>query len=826
MLKVSVLLRAPSALLRLLRRDAHWRQTSITAAIGSAIGLVNDVFSPIAQFYALMFGVAATVFAFSFFRWRQQRKSGIAAPRQQKGRAKTAMASLIFAASILPFWILNGATRNEGGTVAALIPQVQETQNALLNELGLLRQAMEDVREAQEEQTEILEQSADEQQRQGETLDTIAQSTQRQEQSLDDIRELGERQEDSLSGIEDLMTASVALERLAQASADRDGTDIGQTEAVEALLARGRGLQGRDFSGISLRGLRADTIDLTDSQLHFTNLKDAELSRATLTGAGLTFTELGGAQLDGANLAKTESHFLRAQNVNLQGADLSGVQFIGADLRGANLAGANLRGARFVLADFEGANLDGADLKGAIILVSRMTGVTWADAEFAETMLETSFVDDGALTRRQIAGTCRHPIYDPSISTYERIHERFEDSSDSDGYRYNRFSPDAYYRSGDRPQYSVLGWPDWTFNLLRSSSPLCENPPSSDGIISVAAPLRFSLNLDRTYLGPRNRRAFVKSYFAEHYRNLLIQRENDQFFVGSMGPQDRWLDSFKKALRSTKPERGTPFSLFRQDDLLATFLREDVYEPSELARARLTGNALQTAAQGSALASVWVKPGRGQYRGIGGYSDDNPFFEPPQEAADAYQDHIVQTAPRFDRFAIDLDVRYRKRSSYQVNPETNVNEMVWTIEIENQTVRAPTQAPGVPIAASATFFNGPARQSTRGDRVGPLIAPFDQLPADVIEAMDSRGIVLSWINPRAEPGPQLFIVLDDWRGEEILSSDSRLSSEEIRTLEELSLSLDYKVGRTIHRDKDKRILVVEAKLTNGIIQSTPSGLFD
>ncbi|MEM9285735.1 MAG: hypothetical protein AAGA39_07600, partial [Pseudomonadota bacterium] len=57
MLKVSGVLRVPSALLRLLRRDAHWRQTSVTAAVGSGIGLVNDVFSPIAQFYALLFGV-------------------------------------------------------------------------------------------------------------------------------------------------------------------------------------------------------------------------------------------------------------------------------------------------------------------------------------------------------------------------------------------------------------------------------------------------------------------------------------------------------------------------------------------------------------------------------------------------------------------------------------------------------------------------------------------------------------------------------------------------------------------------------------------------
>ncbi|MEO1656225.1 MAG: pentapeptide repeat-containing protein [Pseudomonadota bacterium] len=823
---MSGLLRAPSALLRLLRRDAHWRQTSVTAAVGSGIGLVNDVFSPIAQFYALLFGVAATTFAFSYLRWRQQRRSGVASPRLQKRRAKMAMASLVFGASILPFWILNGATRSEGGTVATLVPQVQEAQQSILGELRILGEAMEEIREGQEEQTQILQDSAAEQQRQGETLDTLAASTERQEESLGDIRDSSRRQEESLSDIEVLMSASVALERLAQASADRDGTDIGQAEAVEALLARGRRLEGRDFSGISLRRLNASEIDLTDSPLHFTDFREATLSGATFTGAGLKFTNLGDAELDRANLAGTESHFLIAPGVNLQDADLSGGQFIGADFTGANLAGANLQNARFLLTDFEGANLENANLTGAVFVLSRLTGASLSGAELSQTMLETSFVDEDALTRRQKAGTCRHPINEVSISTYERISERFDDPSDSDGYSISRFSPDAYYRSGERPQYSVLGWPDWAPNLLKSTDPLCETTPDSGGIVSVSAPLRFTLRLDRSYLGQRDRRSFVKRYYTEQYRRLLIPRDNDRFFVGSMAPQDRWIDQYKRALRSDKPERGAAFSFDRQADVLAAFLREDAYEPSALGLARLAGNDLKTAAEGSELASLRVEPGRGEYSGIGGYSDEFPFYEAPPEAGAAYLAHVVKTAPRMDEVRVNLDFSFRKRRSYERDPETQRSQEVWTLQIENQTVRAPTLPNGRSAPSRVMFYDGPSRQPGRGDRVGPLLKPFDELPENVIEAMEGRGILLSWVNTRAGSNPGLFIVLDDWRGDEILTPNAGLTSDEVQALADLSVSLAYKIGRTIHRDQEKGILVVQGRLTDGVINSTPPGLFD
>ncbi|MEM9286654.1 MAG: pentapeptide repeat-containing protein, partial [Pseudomonadota bacterium] len=806
----------PSALLRLLRRDAHWRQTSVTAAVGSGIGLVNDVFSPIAQFYALLFGVAATAFAFSYFRWRQQRKSGVAAPRLQKRRAKTAMASLIFAVSILPFWVLNGATRSEGGTVASLVPQVQDAQNAILNELSILRTAIEDVREAQDQQTEILEEAAAEQERQGETLDTIAESTQRQEESLDDIRQINERQEGSLTDIEDLMSASVALERLAQATAERDGSDIGQVEAVEALLARGRRLEGRDFSGIALRDLKAEGFNLTKSPLHFTDLSGADLSGAILTEAGMKFTDLsGGAQLDGADLTGIESYFLIAPGVDLRGADLSGSQFIGADLKGANLAGANLRNTRFLLTDFEGANFENADLTGAIFLLSRFTGATWKGAELSETMLDTSFVDDDALDRNQLNGTCRRYIGEARIDVYENIGERFDDPSDSDGYRYNWFSPNAYFLTAEERRDSLFGWPYWEPRLYHSASSLCESTFDDRGLVSTYSPLVFRLRLDRSYLGQRDRRAFARSHYAEHYRRMLKTNDNDQLFNGGMAPQREWITKYKKALSRYRPARGTAFSVHQREHVLAALWRADAYEPSTENLGYLTDSALKEAPADSELAALWTPNSRGNTL-IGGTSDAFPFYLAPTEAAEAYRAHVVKTAPAFRDISIHLDIQRRSRRGYQVNPETGRNEQIFTMEIEGYNLQDPEQS-----NQQVSFYDGPLRQNRGGSNTGPLRPPFNTLPERVIDAMEGRGVLFTSVR-----SGQLIVVLDDWRGDEIAALPTTLTSEQISTLRELSVRLDYRIGHTLHRDKEQSLLIVEGKLTGSDIVIGSDGLPD
>lgn len=53
-------------------------------------------------------------------------------------------------------------------------------------------------------------------------------------------------------------------------------------------------------------------------------------------------------------------------NVNLAGADLSGANLSGADLTGADLRKANLSGADLRGANISGARLDGADMTGAL----------------------------------------------------------------------------------------------------------------------------------------------------------------------------------------------------------------------------------------------------------------------------------------------------------------------------------------------------------------------------------------------------------------------------------------------------------------------------
>lgn len=92
-----------------------------------------------------------------------------------------------------------------------------------------------------------------------------------------------------------------------------------------------------------------------------------DLRNADLSGASLEAMDLRGARLDGANL----------KGASLLGADLSG-----ASLRGASLVKATLRGAKLV-----GAHLDGAALLHANLERARLDGATFADADLRNACL-------------------------------------------------------------------------------------------------------------------------------------------------------------------------------------------------------------------------------------------------------------------------------------------------------------------------------------------------------------------------------------------------------------------------------------------------------
>ncbi len=123
------------------------------------------------------------------------------------------------------------------------------------------------------------------------------------------------------------------------------------------------------FSGTNLREADLSRASLRGAYLKGVNLNWADLSGAYLMGADLNWADLSWADLSWANLirANLSAAYLKGANLswaNLTGADLSGADLIWTDLSWADLIGANLSRADLSGADLSGANLSRADLSG------------------------------------------------------------------------------------------------------------------------------------------------------------------------------------------------------------------------------------------------------------------------------------------------------------------------------------------------------------------------------------------------------------------------------------------------------------------------------
>ena len=105
--------------------------------------------------------------------------------------------------------------------------------------------------------------------------------------------------------------------------------------------------------------------DLRNANLYGADLYGANLYRANLSGADLSGADLYRADLSGANLHGANLYRADLYRANLDGADLYRADLSGANLHGANLHGADLRGANLYRANLHGTNLHVADLHGA-----------------------------------------------------------------------------------------------------------------------------------------------------------------------------------------------------------------------------------------------------------------------------------------------------------------------------------------------------------------------------------------------------------------------------------------------------------------------------
>jgi uncharacterized protein YjbI with pentapeptide repeats len=129
--------------------------------------------------------------------------------------------------------------------------------------------------------------------------------------------------------------------------------------------------------------------------LHGTDLRGADLTKAHLEGADLTKAHLEGVNMKGADLS--EAHLEGA--VFSEEARLKGAVLVRARLRGAVLIRAHLRGADLTKAHLEEANLFRAGLEGARLEGTYLIKARLEEAEFFGSRLEGTHLEQANLTR-------------------------------------------------------------------------------------------------------------------------------------------------------------------------------------------------------------------------------------------------------------------------------------------------------------------------------------------------------------------------------------------------------------------------------------------
>ncbi len=151
-------------------------------------------------------------------------------------------------------------------------------------------------------------------------------------------------------------------------------------------------VRGMDLTGIDLRGATlGEDSDLRDVDLTGASLADANLSDADLTGATLSDATLAGADV---NATLFDADDLPASIPNVTVGVRSGETLSGADLSGLDLTGVQFVSRANGIAPMAGARFTGATLTGASFLRIDLTGADFTDAVFAvEGGAEPTFIE-------------------------------------------------------------------------------------------------------------------------------------------------------------------------------------------------------------------------------------------------------------------------------------------------------------------------------------------------------------------------------------------------------------------------------------------------
>jgi uncharacterized protein YjbI with pentapeptide repeats len=170
--------------------------------------------------------------------------------------------------------------------------------------------------------------------------------------------------------------------------------------AAQRTHSLGRG-NGPDLSRAWLRGADFRGLDLSDSDIAFSDLTNARLDGGSLRRSWGREAILERAVLRGVDLEEA-----RFQGVVAPKANFDAARLVSARFEGASLAGARFRAAKLQSAHFQGASLEQADFR---------------DAHVSDAFFQTASFDDDSLGTLLLSSTW-HALSSTEASQEDRDH--------------------------------------------------------------------------------------------------------------------------------------------------------------------------------------------------------------------------------------------------------------------------------------------------------------------------------------------------------------------------------------------------------------------
>ncbi|MEO9484579.1 MAG: pentapeptide repeat-containing protein [Ekhidna sp.] len=235
-----------------------------------------------------------------------------------------------------------------------------------------------------------------------------------------------------------------AIQIVESAIERKDGSNLGQIEAIEFLIRN-----NYDLKSVDLRGINLNKADLTggnfeSGQFQFAEMGSLQGKRINLINSKLDFANAEKIDLSNAKMSNASAIMLNAQDANFFESDLTGSLFFGADFRNADFTRANLTGTVFSFCDLRGAKFDESQMINTGLIASILDSASFANSKFEQVNFNGSVADSFEFSKVQKAQLCRYvsderteTLRSAVVDLYVRIMEKTPSTRFDSGFTYD-----------------------------------------------------------------------------------------------------------------------------------------------------------------------------------------------------------------------------------------------------------------------------------------------------------------------------------------------------------------------------------------------------